>query len=313
MPLNFSLVIDHTDTMKGAKLESVKEAIKMIIDRLEPTDYISLVIFSDTAQIIIPAMPANDKRRMKNAIEKISVANLASRTMSLGMIQGLSELRRWNIPNAVNRMILSTIGVTYGDADLCRQLARDAREAGISIYPLGIGQDWDESLLDTIGELSDGMPAEFIRNPADAISVFEQKLQSAVAVEVRNATLTLHLPALVSPRKAVKVLPFVRDIDQSAVSDRQVVIPLGDLEKDTPQSVLVELMLDPRPPGLVRIALAELTYDVPIANIVGERLRSDVTVTFTTDANHAAQVNVEVMNIAENVNRITHWQASVQD
>src|SRR5581483_2311972 len=297
MPLNFALVIDHSGSMKGAKLRNVKEAVKMVIDRLEPTDYISVVIFDDTAQVIIPSMPSNDKPGMKAAIDRIMDAG--GTTMSLGMIQGLGEQRRWNIPNAVNRMILPTDGVTYGDTERCRQLARDAAAGGIAIYPLGIGSDWDEGLLDDIGQLSGGMPAEFIRSPADAMTIFEQQLQSAVAVAVRNATMTLRLPAGVSPRKAVKVLPLIRDVDQSSLSDRQVVVQLGDLEKDTPQSVLVELMIDPRPAGLFRIAQAELTYDVPIANVAGEKERDDIKVTFTTDANQAAQVNALVMNFAE--------------
>ncbi|MDQ6660289.1 MAG: VWA domain-containing protein, partial [Chloroflexota bacterium] len=197
---------------------------------------------------------------------------------------------------------LLTDGVTYGDTDRCRQLARDARMAGIAIYPLGIGQDWDERLLDDIGEQSGGMPAEFIRTPEDAMSIFEQQLQSAVAVAVRNATLTLRLPAGVTPKKAVKVLPIISDLGSSVLSDRQVVIPLGDLEKDNAQSVLVELMIDPRPAGLFRIAQAELTYDVPIANLIGESIRDDIKVNFTTDANLAAQTNGYVMNFAEKAN-----------
>jgi Ca-activated chloride channel homolog len=300
MPLNFSLVIDHSGSMKGAKLRNIKEAVKMVIDRLEPTDYISVVIFDDTAQVIIPSMPANDPPGMKAAIDRIQDAG--GTTMSLGMAQGLGELRRWNIPNAVSRMILLTDGVTYGDTDRCRQLARDAVASGISIYPLGIGADWDESLLDDIGQLSGGTPAEFIRNPAEAMVIFEQQVQSAVAVAVRNAILTLRLPTGVSPRKAVKVLPLIRDIDQSSLSDRQVVITLGDLEKDAAQSVLIELMLDPRPAGLFRIAQAELSYDVPITNMIGERIREDIKVTFTNDANEAAQVNAVVMNFAEKAN-----------
>src|SRR5258708_29459259 len=107
------------------------------------------------------------------------------------MIKGRKEVGRWNILNGINGMILLTDGVTYGDSDRCRQLARDAKAAGISIYPLGIGADWDESLLDDVGELSGGMPAEFIRNPADALNVFQQQLQSAFAVAVRNATVVL--------------------------------------------------------------------------------------------------------------------------
>jgi Ca-activated chloride channel family protein len=300
MPLNFALVIDHSGSMKGAKLRNVKEAVKMVIDRLEPSDYISVVIFDDTAQVIIPSMPANDPIGMKAAIDRIQDAG--GTTMSLGMTQGLGELRRWNIPNAVSRMILLTDGVTYGDTDRCRQLARDAAIAGVAIYPLGIGADWDENLLDDIGQLSGGMPAEFIRTAADAMTIFQQQLQSAVAVAVRNAVLTLNLPVGVAPRKAVKVLPIIRDINQSTLSDRRVVIPLGDLEKDTPQSVLIELMIDPRPAGLFRIAQAELTYDVPVTGITGERQREDIKVTFTSEPNQAAQINALVMNFAEKAN-----------
>jgi Ca-activated chloride channel family protein len=77
---------------------------------------------------------------------------------------------------------------------------------------------------------------------------------------------------------------------------------LGDLEKDKPQSVLVELLIDPRPAGLFRIAQAELSYDVPITNVVGERLRDDIKVTFTTDPEQSAAVNAYVMNFAEKAN-----------
>lgn len=300
MPLNFALVLDHSGSMKGPKLQNVKEAVKMVIDRLEPTDYISVIIFDDTCQVIIPSMPARDPIGMKAAIDRIRDAG--GTTMSLGMTQGLNELQRWKIPNAVNRMILLTDGVTYGDANQCRQLARQARSAGVSIYPMGIGQDWDEALLDDVGELSGGMPAEFIRRPEDAMLIFEQQVQSAVAVAVRNATLTLRLPAGVTPKKAVLVLPIIKDLSQTSLSDRQVVLSLGDLEKDNPQSVLVELMIDPRPAGIFRIAQAELTYDVPVANLVGEAVADDIKVTFTTDANEAAQVNPLVMNYAEKAN-----------
>jgi Ca-activated chloride channel family protein len=300
MPLNVALVIDHSGSMKGAKLYNVREAVKTVIDNLEPTDYISVVIFDDTAQVIIPSMPANDKPGMKAAIDRIQDAG--GTTMSLGMELGLNELRRWNIPNAVKRMILLTDGVTYGDTQKCRMLAREAAAQGVTISTLGIGQDWDEALLDDIGTLSGGNPSEFIRNPSDAMSIFQQQYQSAVAVAVRNAVLTLRLPTGVTPRKAVKVLPLIRDVDQSALSDRQVVVPLGDLEKDTPQSVLVELMIDPRPAGLFRIAQAELSYDVPIANLIGERVRDEIKVTFTNDASLASQVNALVMNFAEKAN-----------
>src|SRR5213082_1259078 len=92
MPLNFALVLDHSGSMKGAKLKNVKEAVKMVIGRLEPTDYVSVVIFDDTVHVVIPSMPANDIPGMQAAIDQIRDAG--GTTMSKGMMQGLNELGR---------------------------------------------------------------------------------------------------------------------------------------------------------------------------------------------------------------------------
>ena len=299
MPLNFALVLDHSGSMRGKKLASVKEAVKMVIDHLSPADYISLVMFSDRAETIIPAQLARDPQGMKAAVERIKVGG--GTNMVRGMRAGLDELRRQLVPYAINRMILLTDGRTIG-AKKCLELAREGREAGVVINPLGIGSDWDEELLDDIGELSGGAKAEFIRTPADAMSVFQQQLQSAIDVAVRNAVLTLRLPMGVSPRRATRVLPTINEFDASVLSDRQIVLPLGDLEKNNPQAVLIELMIDPRPPGLFRVAQAELTYDVPTLRLAGEKVREDIKITFRSDALAAGQLNAKVMNFVEKAN-----------
>jgi Ca-activated chloride channel family protein len=300
MPLNFALVLDHSGSMKGAKLQKVKEAVKMLVDQLAPTDYVSVIVFDDTAQVIVPAQPAIDKMSIKALVDR--VRDGGGTTMSLGMNLGLQELRRHMGPGTVSRMILLTDGVTYGDTNRCRQLADEALSQGINIYPLGIGADWDEDFLDNIGQRSGGTPAEFIQSPNDALSVFSQQFQSASAVVVRNAVLTVRLPVGIAPRKAIKVFPLITDVSQSALGDRQIVVPLGDLERDTPQSVLVELLVDPKPAGIFRIAQAELSYDVPSTGITGERVRADIIVEFTTDPAQAATVNPIVMNFAEKAN-----------
>lgn len=299
MPLNFALVLDHSGSMRGKKLASVKEAVKMVIDHLSPGDYISLVMFSDKAEVIIPAMSARDPQGMKAAVEGIKVKG--GTHMSRGMRAGLDELRRQIVPYAINRMILLTDGRTIKEKQ-CRELAREAREAGVVINPLGIGSDWDEDLLDDIGQLSGGAKAEFIRTPADAMSIFQQQLQSAIDVAVRNAVLTLRLPMGVSPKRATRVLPTISEFDASVLSDRQIVLPLGDLEKNNPQAVLIELLIAPRPAGLFRVAQAELSYDVPTLRLTGETVREDIKITFRSDAMLAGQLNATVMNYVEKAN-----------
>ncbi len=300
MPLNFAIVLDRSGSMKGAKLNAVKQAVQMILDQMADNDYISVIAFDDTVQIIVPAQPAMDKMGIKMAVERIRDGG--GTTMSLGMSTGLNELRKYYSPGTVNRMVLLTDGVTYGDTDRCRALADDAARQGITIKTLGIGADWDEDLLDNIGRRSGGTESEFIRQPGDALHMFQQQFQSAAAVAVRNAQMVLHLSAGITPKKAVKVLPQISDLGPSVLSDRQVVIPLGDLEKDNSQAVLYELMIEPKPAGVFRIAVAELTYDVPTLNLQNQQIRQDIVVGFTQDATQAQAVNADVMNYAEKAN-----------
>lgn len=299
MPLNFALVLDHSGSMHGKKLAGVKKAVKMLIDHLSPEDYISVVMFSDGAETIIPAMAARDPRGMKAAIEPIRVRG--GTNMARGMQAGLNELARQNIPHALKRMILLTDGRTIGEKK-CRQLAKEAREAGVQIYPLGIGADWDENLLDDIGRLSGGTEAAFIRRPGDAMSVFQQQVQSAINVAVRSAVLTVRLPMGVAPKRATRVLPTISEYDASVLSDRQIVLPLGDLERHNPASVLIELIVEPRPAGLFRIAQAELSYDVPVLGLTNGKVRDDITVTFSSEAARATEANAVVMNFVEKAN-----------
>jgi Ca-activated chloride channel family protein len=299
MPLNFAMVLDCSGSMHGKKLQSVKDAVKMVIDHLSPADYIAVVTFSGRAQTIISSQPARDPQGMKAFVD--TMRSSGGTNMPRGMRQGLDELFRWNIANSIKRMILLTDGRTSGSKK-CRQLAKDAREAGVVISPLGIGSDWDEKLLDEIGLLSGGSEAEFVRRPEDAMTIFQQQVQSAMDVVVRNAILTIQLPQGVSPRRAVKVLPTISDLGPSVLSDRRIVIPLGDLEKSSPPSVLIELVVEPRQAGHFRIAEAELTYDVPALGLANQRVGDDIIVTFRSDAMQTGQVNAVVMNYVERVN-----------
>jgi Ca-activated chloride channel family protein len=181
-------------------------------------------------------------------------------------------------------------------------MADDAGASGIGIHPLGIGADWEEDLLDNIGQRSSGMPAEFIRTPADALGLFQQELRSAAAVAVRNAQLILRLAAGVTPKKAVKVLPLIADQGPGVLSDREVVVTLGDLERGTPQAVLFELLVEPKPAGTFRIAQAELSYEVPGQGVQTEKVRADAVINFTNEVVPPEEGNPEVLNYAEKAN-----------
>jgi curved DNA-binding protein CbpA len=65
--LNLTLVLDHSNSMSGARLDKVKVAAHQIIDNLSPNDILSVVSFADRASTIIPATTVTDKPALKPA------------------------------------------------------------------------------------------------------------------------------------------------------------------------------------------------------------------------------------------------------
>src|SRR5436309_6383914 len=61
LPLNLCLVIDRSSSMRGDRLNQVKEAAGRIIDQLGPDDYFSLVVFNDRADVVVAAQRVTNK------------------------------------------------------------------------------------------------------------------------------------------------------------------------------------------------------------------------------------------------------------
>jgi len=298
MPLNFSLVLDHSGSMSGEKLRNLKEAVKLVLDQMQPQDYVSLVVFDDKADTISPSQPVTNRGHLKSLVD--GIRDGGGTEMSKGMKLGLAEVQKALDPRRISRILLLTDGQTYGDEDQCKKLAADAGNLGVPITALGLGEDWNEELLKAVAVASGGTD-DFIDTPDKIQQHFQSTLHSMQATVVNNAQLTLRLVAGITPRQVWRVIPLIAQLSPTALSDRDVQVPLGDLEKDQGQAVLVELVLPPRPAGRYRIAQAEVSYDVPAASIVGEKTRSDILLTFTADPALAQQYDPRVMSLVEKV------------
>lgn len=299
MPVNLALVLDHSGSMStGDKLRNMKDAVKLVLDQMQPRDYVSLVIFDDKVDLVSASQPVSNKAHLMALVDGIQ--DRGGTEMSRGIEAGLAEVRKAVDPARVSRMLLLTDGQTYGDEPRCEQLAAQAGQMGVPITALGLGDDWNEKLLDAIAQASGGM-ADYVDAPHKVQQAFLSTLQSMQASVISNANLLLRLVGGVAPRQVWRVFPLISQLSPRALSDRDVQVALGELEKDAGQAVLVELMLPARAAGRYRIAQAEVGYDVPAAGAVGEKVRSDVLLTFTDDAALAQQYDPRVMNMAEKV------------
>lgn len=300
MPLNFSLVLDHSGSMSGAKLTNLKQAAKLAVDRMGPQDMISIVVFDDKVNVITPSQPVADPASLKRQID--GIRDGGGTEISRGMRKGMKELQKGMTPGRVSRMLLLTDGETFGDEDACRRLAAEAGAQSIAIAALGLGEEWNEELLDDIAEASGGSSDFIPSGQPEAIgSTFERHVLTAQATVVQNAEMVLRLVAGAMPRAVWRVTPLIAKLNHRALSDRDVQVTLGDMDREQGQSVLVEMLIPPRQPGTYRIAQAEVSYDVSAAGLVGEKTKTDIVLDFTDDPVQAAKTNPYVMNIVEKV------------
>ena len=300
MPLNFSLVLDHSGSMSGAKLANLKEAAKLATDQMGAQDLTSIVIFDDKVEVIAPSQPVSDAANLKRQIE--GIRDGGGTQISRGMRKGLDELQKGLDPGRVSRMLLLTDGETFGDEDVCRRLAAEAGEQSIAITALGLGEEWNEQLLDDIAQASGGS-SDFIPEgqPDVILSTFYALVRAAQATVVQNAEMILRLVPGVMPRAVWRVRPLIAKLGHRALSDRDVQVTLGDMDREQGQSVLIEMLIPPRQPGTYRIAQAEVSYDVAATGLAGERTKTDVILSFTADPAQTTQPNPHVMNIVEKV------------
>jgi Ca-activated chloride channel family protein len=298
MPLNLSLVLDKSGSMQGQKIQNLREAAKLVVDRLGPRDTISIVAFSDRKYLIADSQPVSDKAELKKKIDRIRDGG--GTAISGGMSQGLAELDKAVSPDRVSRMLLLTDGQTFGDEKQCKKLGKQAGDKGIVVNALGLGDDWNEDLLDDIAEASGGV-ADFIDSPDKIVAFFEQAVQSMQDTVVQNAQMVLRLANGITPRQVWQVLPMISNLGYRPLSDRDVQVTLGELEKGQPRSLLVELLVGARPEGSYRIAQAEISYDVPGLKLVGEKVKADILLNLTADAAQAKRYDPEVMNVVEKV------------
>jgi len=310
VPLNLSLVLDKSGSMQGKKIANLREAAKLVVERLGPQDTISIIAFSDRKYVIAPSQLVADKAELMRQIDRIRDGG--GTAISGGMKLGLTELDKALAPDRVSRMLLLTDGQTFGDEEACKKLGAQAGSRGIVVNALGLGDDWNEDLLDDVAEASGGK-ADFIDSPDKILDFFRQAVQSMQDTVVQNAQMIMRLANGVTPRQIWQVLPMISNLGYRPLSDRDVQVTLGELERGQPHSMLVEMLISPRPAGRYRIAQVEANYDVPGLKLTGEKTKSDILLDFTADAALAKQHDAEVMNIVEKVTAFKLQTKALED
>lgn len=231
--VNLAIALDRSGSMGGEKLENAKKAAVTALRMLDDDDWFSLVVYDNEARVLIPAtrvgslVPVEsygsyEKRSTEPArdamIRKIGeIVSGGGTALFAGVSQAVGELDRAECPKGfVRRVVLLSDGqANVGPstpADLGRLGAGLVKE-GISVSTVGVGLDYNEDLMTSLAQNSDGN-FYYVEKSSDLAFIFEQELSGALNVAASSVKLRIECPRGVRP---VGILGHEAKIDGNTV------------------------------------------------------------------------------------------------
>jgi Ca-activated chloride channel homolog len=263
-PLNVCLVLDRSTSMQGEKMDTVKSVAIQVLRNLRPQDILSVVAFSDRAEVIIPASYLQDRQRLEARIQMIRPSGATE--MFQGLELGVKEVMRSIDSKRINHIILLTDGHTYGDEQECLELASKLAEHGIGVSGMGIGREWNDIFLDVLSTRTGGSSA-YIAQPQDIKRLLLEKFNALAHTYSEDVTLDLKAIENVELTYAFRIQP-----DPSPIALDKSTLHLGSILQDTSTRVIFEYIIQPKAvksnlmtflDGALRVSIASHPRPVP--------------------------------------------------
>jgi Ca-activated chloride channel family protein len=235
-PLNICLVLDRSTSMQGDKMDMVKATAIQLLRGLRPQDVLSVVAFSDRADVIVSAGLNLDNKKQEGRIQMIQASGATE--IFNGLEAGLKEIRRTLDPSRVNHIILLTDGQTYGDEQACLQLAEEAASQNIGITGMGIGHEWNDIFLDALASKTGGSSA-YISKPKDIQRLLVDKFNALISTYADEVILEFKEQEHVKINYAFRLQP------EGGPVEMQSPLHLGPILRDSPLHVLFEILVSP--------------------------------------------------------------------
>jgi len=161
-PINLTLLMDVSGSMfSDDKLPLAKKAIKLMLEEMEPTDTIAIVVYAGAAGEILEPTPVSDKRKIVAALEALQAGGSTAGGEGLRLAYSLAE--QGLKEDAVNRVMLLTDGdfnVGISDPEQLEDFVSRKRETGIYLSVLGFGRgNYNDAMMQKIAQTGNGTAA----------------------------------------------------------------------------------------------------------------------------------------------------------
>jgi Ca-activated chloride channel homolog len=292
LPLNLCLILDHSGSMKGTPLNTVKQAARELIQGLKPEDRLSVIAFDHQAKVIVPCQQVTD---LNDIIDKIDRLQSGGGTaIDEGIKLGISQSAEGRQDRVSHAFILTDGENEHGNNDRCIKLAQFATESNITLNALGFGEHWNQNTLEKIADTAAGTLA-YIEDPSQAVAEFGRIFNRMQSVGLTNAYLQMELKPKVRLAELKPIAQVAPDtVELSAEEEGNMyTVRLGDLMKDMSRVILVNTYIGQLAEGEQSIATLQIRYDDP-AHGLTNLLTPAVNVNVNVTRNHQPSVDAGV-------------------
>ena len=174
------------------KLPLLKRSLKLLVDNLNASDHVSIVVYAGAAGLVLPPTSGDQKEMIMAAIDELSAGG--STAGAQGIQLAYQAAQAYFKPEGNNRVILATdgdfnVGVS-SDAELTR-LIETKRDAGIFLTVLGFGTgNYKDNKLEALADQGNGNYA-YIDDLLEARKVLVQEMGSTLMTVAKDVKLQL--------------------------------------------------------------------------------------------------------------------------
>lgn len=201
------------------------------MEQLQPSDRISITIFDERVESLVPSQQAQDKAAIFAQIHRIQPRG--STALHDGWVAGGVQVSGHLNHEHLNRIVLlsdglANVGVT--NPDEIANHVHGLSQRGVSTTAIGVGDDYDENLLEAIARSGDGN-FYHIESPRQLPVIFESELLGLMATLGQKVSLGIE------PLGEVRVSDVLNDLDRNTYGRYQ----LTNLIVGCPIEVVVRL------------------------------------------------------------------------
>ncbi len=184
-----TFVIDTSGSMGiEDRLELVKRALRLLVDRLGPHDTVAIVSYGSDARVVLDPTPVRRVGDILGAIDDLRSGG--STNAEAGLALGYRLAADNLLEGGINRVVLASDGVAnVGDTDpagILRRIRWDA-SAGIQLVSIGVGMgNYNDVLMEQLADQGDGFYA-YLNTIDDARRLFGEELTSTLQTVALDA------------------------------------------------------------------------------------------------------------------------------